>query len=127
MHLHQCIQGSRAKICFFEPDPENGSWKDAISHMQQAIGKIKAQLMARFNMLAHGQKLRSPDHFRTEGDLPNSKNYYAVKAGRIRAYGWWSTKHTGVFIVSHFAYKTGRKLAKEDHNKVCNNWQKVEI
>jgi hypothetical protein len=85
-----------------------------------------AQLVARRNQLAEVGQLRSPDHWNTEGNLPQGSKFYAIKAGKIRAYGWFSDKHKGVFYISHFIYKDTQKLDKSDLNRVCNNWRKVE-
>lgn len=77
-------------------------------------------------MLAETGRLRSPDYWNTEGDLPNGKKFYAIKADRIRAYGWFSNRDRGVFYISHFAFKKGKKLAAEDTNRVIRNWRAIE-
>jgi len=71
-------------------------------------------MVARRKLLADNGQLRSPDHWNTEADLPNGKKFYAIKADKIRAYGWFSSKHKGVFYISHFAFKQGQKLATTD-------------
>lgn len=83
-------------------------------------------MTARRHMLADKGQLRSPDYWNTEGDLPNLKKFYALKADKIRAYGWFSGRHKGVFYISHFAFKKGQKLAASDTHRVIENWRQIE-
>ena len=64
-------------------------------------------MAARRKHLADRGQLRSPDHWNTEGRLPDGKHFFAIKADKIRAYGWYSVRHKGVFYISHFAFKKG--------------------
>jgi len=85
-----------------------------------------AQMTARRELLANRGQLRSPDYWNTEGDLPDGKHFYAIKAGKLRAYGWFSARYKGVFYVSHFAFKKGPKLAAEDTHRVIRSWRQIE-
>jgi hypothetical protein len=58
--------------------------------------------------------------------LPDKKQFYAIKADKVRAYGWFSTRHSGVFYISHFAFKRGQKLAPADTRRVIANWRSIE-
>lgn len=103
------------------------SWTEAIGHIQASKrGGIAARMVARRKLLADNGRLRSPDHWNTEADLPNRKKFYAIKADKIRAYGWFSSKHKGVFYISHFAFKKGQKLATTDAHRVVENWRQIE-
>jgi hypothetical protein len=76
--------------------------------------------------LANQGQLRAPDHWNSEGTLPDGKQFYAMKAGQLRAYGWFSRRHKSVFYISHFAFKRGQKIAREDSNRVIRNWRAIE-
>ncbi len=106
---------------------EMPSWSAAIQNFPE--GKrdgVKARMLARRNYLADGGQLRSPDHWNTEAELPDGKRFVAIKVDKLRAYGWFSSRHKGVFYISHFAYKRGQKLAAEDTNQVIANWRLIE-
>ena len=127
--------GARCTICYCEQpaagdDPETWvppSWTEAIGHIQASKRDgIAAKMAARRTLLADKGRLRSPDHWNTEGDLPNGKKFYAIKADKIRAYGWFSSQHKGVFYISHFAFKKGQKLATADTHRVVENWRQIE-
>jgi hypothetical protein len=113
-----------------EDDPSSWrapSWDEALSHIP--AGKhdnLWATMAARRQHLANVGQLRSPDHWNTEGDLPDGKHFFAIKAGKLRAYGWFSSRYKGVFYISHFAFKKGQKLASEDTNLVIQNWRRIE-
>ncbi len=103
------------------------SWCGALSHLQQKKhDSIWARMLARRELLADHGQLRSPDHWNTEGELPDQKHFYAIKVDKIRAYGWFSTCHRGVFYISHFSFKSGQKLALEDIRRVHTNWREIE-
>jgi len=103
------------------------SWVDALADVPKGKrGGIYARFIALRNYLADGNQLRSPDRWNTEGDLPDGKHFYAIKVDKIRAYGWFSTRHTGVFYISHFTKKRGQKLAAEDTKRVVSSWRKEE-
>lgn len=128
-------RGKRLTIRYCE-QPETGdapeTWRppslvDALSHLSEAKGKnAMATLIARRNHLADAGQLRFPDFWNTEGVLPNGKHFYAIKAGKLRAYGWFSNKHNGVFFISHFAFKRQQKLSREDSRLVIRNWRDIE-
>jgi len=40
-------------------------------------------------------------------------------------YGWFSSRHKGVFYISHLT-KKGQKLAQEDTSQVIKNWRLIE-
>ena len=103
------------------------SLQEALRHIPtKKHAGILAKLAARRQYLANVGQLRSPDHWNTEGNLPNDKPFYAIKADRVRAYGWFSSHHKGIFYISHFAFKKGQKLAQEDTNRVIRNWRQIE-
>jgi len=83
-------------------------------------------MAARVQTLANEGRLRSPDYFNTEGELPDGSRFYAIKVGKVRAYGWYSNRHKGIFFVSHFAFKKGQKLSSKDTNEVVRNWRAEE-
>lgn len=113
-----------------EADPESWqppSWQEALQHIPaKKHDGIKAKMAARRDTLANRSLLRSPNHWNTEGKLPDGKHFYAIKADKVRAYGWFSVRHKGVFYISHFAYKKGQKLAQSDTNRVIANWRQIE-
>jgi hypothetical protein len=99
----------------------------ALSHFPGGKGKnAMATMAARRKYLADQGQLRAPDHWNTEAKLPNDKHFFAIKAGKLRAYGWFSDRHKGVFFISHFAFKRGPKLSKEDERLVIRNWREIE-
>jgi hypothetical protein len=103
------------------------SWTEALEHIPVSKRDgIRAKMTARRQVLADKGQLRSPDYWNTEGDLPNGKKFYAIKADKIRAYGWFSSRHKGVFYISHFAFKKGPKLAAADTRRVVENWRQIE-
>lgn len=103
------------------------SWLEALQHIPAAKHPgITAKMAARRKHLADHGQLRSPDHWNTEGTLPNGKHFYAIKADKVRAYGWFSTRYKGIFFISHFAFKKGQKLARADTNRVIANWRQIE-
>jgi len=133
------IKGSRLIVRFIEDDDsmENWnellSWKEATAAWQEKnrckdsqIEKAYVQLYLKMERMANGARLRNPDHFNTEDSLPDGKKFYAIKQGKIRAYGWFSSAEKGTFIVSHFAYKKGQKLDAADTNRVVDSWKAIE-
>ena len=103
------------------------SWRAAIAHLPASKhASLYAKMMARRNFLASGGRLRSPDHWNTESRLPRGGHFYAIKVDRLRAYGWFSNRHPGVFYISHFAFKQGPKLALADTERVITNWEMIE-
>ena len=133
------IKGSRLTVRFVEDDDsmenwnELPSWKEATAIWQEKdrckdtqIEKAYVQLHIKMQRMANGARLRNPDHFNTEADLPDKKKFYAIKQGKMRAYGWFSNAEKGVFIISHFACKKGRKLAPADTRRVVDNWEAIE-
>jgi hypothetical protein len=103
------------------------SWHEALSHIPAGKHKnINAAMAARVQTLANEGRLRSPDYFNTEGELPDGSRFYAIKVGKVRAYGWYSNRHKGIFFVSHFAFKKGQKLSSKDTNEVVRNWRAEE-
>lgn len=114
----------RLTIRHCESSPKTGSWKDAISHIKaKKVEQVHAQMKARQEALSKAGQLRFPDHFNTEGILPDGKSFYAIKVGKIRAYGWFSD---GEFWISHYAFKDSRKLGKDDTARVIKNWREQE-
>lgn len=128
-------QGARLTIRCCEQPPAGTehdgwvpeSWLAAMQHIPPGKhDKIFARMAARREQLANEVQLRSPDYWNKEGGLPDGKHFYAIKVDRLRAYGWFSTRHKGVFYISHFAFKKGQKLAQEDTNRVEMNWRMIE-
>lgn len=128
-------QGKRLTIrcCEQPPDGEDDpgwmppSWQEALQHIPaNKHPGVFAKMTARRQYLADEGRLRTPDYWNTEGDLPDSKKFFAIKVDRIRAYGWYSSQHKGVFYISHFAFKKGQKLAAEDTRRVIRNWRHIE-
>lgn len=129
------FKGKRLTIRYFEqPSAEEDpvtwlppSLVDSLGHMPAGtVDKIMATMGARRQLLADGVQLRSPDHWNTEGLLPNGKHFYAIKSNKLRAYGWFSSRHKAVFFISHFAFKASEKLSPEDANLVVHNWREIE-
>lgn len=103
------------------------SWAEALGHLPaNKRDGIAAKMIVRRELLADKGRLRSPDYWNTEGDLPNGKHFYAIKADKIRAYGWFSSRYKGVFYISHFAFKKGPKLAAADTHRVIEHWRQIE-
>lgn len=128
-------QGTRLTLRYCEQPPEGidpsawqpPSWLEALRHIPTAKHSgMTAKIAARRQYLADRGPLRSPDHWNTEGILPNGKHFYAIKVDKIRAYGWFSVRDKGVFYISHFAFKKGQKLASTDTNRVIANWRQIE-
>lgn len=128
-------RGTRLTIRYCEQPPEGvephgwipPSWQKALQHIPAPKHpSCWAKMLVRREHLANEGRLRSPDHWNTEGMLPDDKHFYAIKVDRLRAYGWFSSRHKGVFYISHFAYKKGQKLAQEDTNQVIKNWRLIE-
>ncbi|MEL3925757.1 hypothetical protein V1481_20700 [Aeromonas enteropelogenes] len=85
-----------------------------------------AQFVARRDYLIEHGNLRAPEKMNTEGNLPDGSNFYAIKAHDLRAYGWFSKRHKGVFYISHFICKKRKKLLKADTARVAENWRGIE-
>ena len=131
--------GTHNRIYNAEDDPDGQahqpveSWNEAIRHASlnnEQHNKLIAKMAARIAVLGDGGRLRNPDHFNTEGLLPNGKHFFAIKVshGRhnFRAYGWYSNRHNGSFIISHYAYKKGEKLDSRDTSRVVATWREIE-
>lgn len=90
--------------------------------------KVGAKLVSYLKQLADGEQLRSPDRFRTEGDLPGKSTgkFFAVRlkngAANIRVYifvfkgDWW---------ISHFTNKKKNKLSRGDKEKVEESYRSL--
>lgn len=131
------IKGRRLSIQFFEPCPSGSnpgdhrlpeSWDEAIVHFpKDKESSLKAKFFALAKRLADHAQLRSPDKWNKEGKLPNGKDFYAIKPDKkLRAYGWYSSKHKSTFVISHFAFKDGEKLSKSNEDRVGTNWRTFE-
>ena len=127
--MYDCLSGKRLTICHCEENAESSSWAEAFSHYSRSKDKgkeLRARMLVRLKLLAENGQLRSPDYWNKEAKLPNDSHFYAVKVLNIRAYGWFSTKHSGVFLISHYSYKNSKKLSKKNTNKIIANWRKFE-
>ncbi|RJG10954.1 hypothetical protein D3879_14845 [Pseudomonas cavernicola] len=122
------VQGVKLKVC--EMPGANESLSEALEHVPKNLHLAgRAKLLALSKKLADAGNLRMPEHFNKEAQLPNGSHFYAVKTNstiRLRAYGWFSTKVKGTFIISHYAYKKGAKLDDRDTNRVIESWRRVE-
>ncbi|HBL6925838.1 TPA: hypothetical protein LSH87_003747 [Citrobacter koseri] len=92
---------------------------------------LKAQMNLLVQRLANGARL-SKDSFPPEGLLPclpgkQAKSFYAFKKIPIRAYGWYSERHSKTFFISHYIYKSKDKLSKKDTTRVQGNWTRIEV
>jgi hypothetical protein len=80
--------------------------------------------MARVDMLlrvlADTGRLRSPDQFRQEGE-----KFWAVRAGPVRAYGWYEPNQG--FVISHIIYKSETKLASADSKRMQKNQRDYRV
>jgi hypothetical protein len=128
-------RGTSITIRYCEEPPADADLSVWISpSLQEALEHIPpkkrdgcvAKMVARREQLANQGRLRSPDYLETEDNLPNGKHFYAIKVDRLRAYGWFSSRHKGVFYISHFAFKKGQKLAQKDTDRVIRNWRHIE-
>lgn len=103
---------------------------EALTHVdprKQVSGKAK--MLALCAQLADSGNLRMPEAFNKEARLPDGSNFFAVKTNksfRLRAYGWYSSRHKATFIISHFAFKKGEKLDDRDTSRVTASWRRVE-
>ncbi|HFB65789.1 MAG TPA: hypothetical protein ENJ60_09645 [Aeromonadales bacterium] len=98
-----------------------------LSHVNNSPLRVKVRLFAMLERLAEDGKLRMPKQFNKEATLGNKKHFYAIKPHKkIRAYGWYSSKYTGVFFISHYKYKKQQKLDSADTDRVNKMWREVE-
>jgi hypothetical protein len=128
-------QGARLIVRYCEQPPVGAdlavwqppSWQETLAHIPvPKRAGIWAKMVARRKLLADEGQLRSPDYWNTEAELPDGKRFYAIKVDRVRAYGWFSVRHKGVFYISHFAFEKGQKLAKADEQRVAAQWRQIE-
>ena len=75
--------------------------------------------------LANGLRLPKT-RYRSEGNLPSQKKFYALKAGKIRGYCWLSQRKKNTIFISHYIFKAQDKLNGKDTNLVCDNWKRIE-
>jgi hypothetical protein len=73
-----------------------------------------ARLDSLIKQLGSTGSLVSPDQFRKEGH-----GYWAIRAGTIRAYGWFEPG--GIFVISHVISKRHDKLARADIKRMQDN------
>jgi hypothetical protein len=108
---------SGAKFNIEFTDDAGSSLTDAESHVPPNQSACKAQLRRLLTQLADRGQLSSPDQWNTEQD-----GFFAVKARcGLRAYGWFHTHRRGVFVVSHFIFKTRQKLDPADIRRANGN------
>lgn len=122
------IKGTVRTISHCEDDPESGSWADATSHVssEDEKKKIYAKMKVLQDYFSNNITIQSKQKFRKEGVLPNGKDFYAIKVGNIRAYGWFSKSTKDTFIISHYKYKDQGDLLANDSDRVCSNWKIYE-
>ncbi len=97
------IKGTHLTIRFLEDDHSKDNWNELLSWVETTtkwkerdrckdtqIEKAYIQLHLKMQRMSNGSRLRNPDHFNTEGSLPDGKKFYAIKQGKVRAYGWFS-------------------------------------
>ena len=87
----------------------------AIHHKNNDAHLAKGEKLIK--QLANAGKLRSPDQFRQEG-----QGFWAIKAGKIRFYGWY--ERDKIFVLSHVIFKSTDKLAQADVNRMQKNQNK---
>lgn len=98
-------------------DDAGDSLTDAESHVPPNQSACKAQLRRLLTQLAERGQLSSPDQWNTERD-----DFFAVKARcGLRAYGWFHKHRRGVFVVSHFIFKTRQNLDPADIHRANRN------
>jgi hypothetical protein len=113
------FQGTRLTVLW--GDSANESLQQALE--QFPAGRrisLEARMRALIERLAN-QGLRSPDQFRSEGG-----DFYAIRASSLRAYGWFASTCAGqpvggIFIISHFAKKSGQKLSRADKGRMSRS------
>ncbi len=86
------------------------------------VRKIEHQI----NRLLSGQRM-SEENFPREGKLPDGSYFHALKKIPIRGYCWLSPNRKGTYYMSHYVYKNYQKLKAKDTEKVCFNWNKIEV
>ncbi len=105
----------------------------ALDSLEAALAKRKAgehdgrkrSMIHQINRLTSGTRL-SNSTFVSEGDLPNGKNFKALKKQPLRAYLWLSDRVPATYFISHYIYKDKDKLSTKDTNIVCANWRRIE-
>lgn len=109
---------------------EEDTLQDALSKVDPRLRtQAQAKVYGLLKKLAQEGNLRMPEFFNKEDVLPDGAHFFAVKTNsklRLRAYGWFSGKHKGSFIVSHYAFKKGEKLEARDTARVIANWRSIE-
>ena len=120
------IKGTIRTISHCEDDPDSGSWADTISHLSsdKEVMSAHAKMITLQKYFADNIKMPSKQKFRKEGTLPNGKDFYALKVGNIRAYGWFSNDN--IFYISHYKYKNKGSLSQSDTDRVRSNWKVFE-
>lgn len=104
----------------------------SFSEAMEKVSPLKRQqstavrLDERLKHLANTRSLKVPDQYNVECDLPEGGKCYAVKAHKIRAYGWFSKVKPHHFIISHYVYKNYPKMKKADKNLIEANYKKFE-
>jgi hypothetical protein len=83
-----------------------------VHHKSSDCNLAKGDRLVR--MLADSGRLRSPDQFRQE-----TPGFWAIKAGKIRFYGWYEPNST--FVLSHVIFKAKDKLAQSDIDRMNKN------
>ena len=86
---------------------------------------VIASIFALLRRMADGNRLAS-DSLVEEGNLPNGKNFKAIKKFPLRCYLWYSSNHINVIFVSHYIHKDYKKLAQREIDRVCENWHTKE-
>ena len=104
-----------------------GSFNESLSHLRANKGNsFTNKMVVQLERLARGERM-SNRNFPKEGKLPNNKHFRALKYIPLRGYCWSSDKFSDTYFVSHYIYKDFDKLAKSDTNRVCGNWQRIEV
>jgi len=98
--------------------------RQSIQDLAQVHANDIVKRMARLDMLLRvlgdTGRLRSPDQFRQEGT-----GFWAVRAGSLRAYGWFGMH--GSFVISHVIYKSETKLDPADSRRMERNQQAFQV
>lgn len=106
-----------AKLTIEWSDDAKSSLEESEALVPPNKSACKRQLDALTKRLGDKGSLRSPDQFRNEDE-----QIYAIKTRcGLRAYGWFHTKRRGVFVISHYIFKTWKKMKKIDRDRATNN------
>lgn len=98
------------------------SWAQAVGSVPGNQASCPAALAVRIKRLADYGVLHGEKMFREEGKTRGDVKVFAIKAKcGLRAYGWYHTKRRGVFVISHFIFKSHKKMRDQDRQRLERN------